>query len=144
DGALARDPGALRGPLARRARVSALGPRQDRMVEEQAPAQARPARPPSRRAPAGAETRIRGPDRRVAATRAARRDRGRARAGAAAAARVFRSHRGARTARRPLHAPAQPGRDPVGVTVLFGLAPRVPGKRCDGGSLTRIASLPAA
>ena len=76
DGPLAGDPGAVRGPRIRGARVPAPGPCQDRRRPEQAAPQARAARASAAGAFTRAEARVRRTHRGVAAPRAARRHRG--------------------------------------------------------------------
>src|SRR5439155_10923422 len=116
-----------RGPRAGGAGIPAPGPGQDRPVAEQAIVEARVAATPSRRASPRTEAGVRGPDGRVAASRAARHDPRRARARTTAAPGVFRSDRGPRSAGRPLLPASQPRGHPVGVAVLLDLAPRVRG-----------------
>src|SRR6266511_2695688 len=129
NGALARDPGPAGGPRAGGAGVPAPRSRQDRLVAEQTAAEAGAALPPARGASARPEARLRGSDGGMAAARAARCARGRARSRPVAATRLLRAGRGSRSARRSLLAPPQPRRDPVGAAVLFGVAPGVRGGR---------------
>src|SRR2546422_11189866 len=83
------------------------------------------AAPPPRTASPRPETGIRGSHGRVAASRTARGDRGRARARPAAALGLLRADRGPPSPGRPLLPAPQSRGHPVGVVVLLGLAPWV-------------------